>query len=534
MIHYRRKTDLQSLDWGAQNSGLASAEGGLDLVMPSSTYWMDGNLTVMVTNGSLAQSRLDDMATRIVATWYKYAKIGNPGFGLPINITLPHQIVDARDPATNPLLVQAAVEGHVLVKNTDNALPLKSPKLLSIFGYDAVAAESNSPDTASFNKWSFGLENTQTIPGVGYFNATLLSELFLSSTEWNAPRPGVALNGTMISGGGSGATTPAFIDAPFDALTRRARQDNIMLAWDFVNPDPTINGASDACLVFVNELAAEGWDRPYLADPYSDTLIDNVAAKCSNTLVVIHNAGVRLVDRWIENPNITAVLYAHLPGQESGEGVVQVLFGDQSPSGRLPYTVAKNESDYGNLLAPVVPDNTTQWHTQINYTEALYVDYKHFIVQGITPRFEFGYGLTYSNFSYSELQVSTTSNLTTGAQPNPYQESSNSSASEGGDPALWDIVATASFKLCNTGGVAAAEVAQLYLHIPGGPEKVLRGFEKKLLSPGESVEVVFELTRRDLSTWDVVAQAWVLQEGDYPVFVGKSVLDIQLKSTLKA
>jgi beta-glucosidase len=103
---------------------------------------------------------------------------------------------------------------------------------------------------------------------------------------------------------------------------------------------------------------------------------------------------------------------------------------------------------------------------------------------------------------------------------------------EGGDPALWQTAAKVCVTIKNTGSVAAAEVAQLYLHIPGGPARVLRGFEKKYLQPGEEAEVAFELNRRDMSTWDVVEQVWVLQSGEYGVMVGKSVLDIQARSSL--
>ncbi|KAK4547840.1 hypothetical protein LTR36_010559, partial [Oleoguttula mirabilis] len=515
-------------DWGAQHSGLASAEAGLDMVMPSSTYWQDGNLTLMVSNGSLAQSRLDDMATRILASWYRYAQNDNPGAGMPIDLLAPHQFVNARDPASKDLILQAGVEGHVLVKNVNGALPLKKPYFLSLYGYDAVAYTQNTPvSTAGFSKWPFGLENTQVIPGTGDFNDTYLYDLFLSSEPADSPVPGVALNGTMISGGGSGATTPAYVDAPYDAILRRARQDGTFLSWDFYNQDPAVNGATEACLVFVNEQSSEGWDRPYLADPYSDTLIENVAGQCNNTIVVIHNAGVRLVDRWIDHPNITAVIYAHLPGQDSGQALVEVLYGDQSPSGRLPYTVAKNETDYGSLLNPVVPDNTSQLHTQTNFTEGVYIDYKHFLAQNITPRFEFGYGLTYTTFNYSSIQAHVVNSTSSYAAP-----SNSSAAPEGGDPALWQTVAEVSCTITNTGAVEASEVAQLYVHIPGGPERVLRGFTKKCLKPGESANVVFELTRKDLSEWDVVAQSWALQKGAYSIFVGKSVLDIQLTATL--
>ncbi|KAK5110886.1 hypothetical protein LTR85_000696 [Meristemomyces frigidus] len=519
-------------DWGAQESGLASAEAGLDMALPSSTYWENGNLTLMVANGSLAQSRLDDMATRILATWYRYARFEDPGFGVPINLFAAHDFVDARDPASKDILLQAGVEGHVLVKNVNGALPLEKPKYLGIYGYDALAFTQNAPlpkgtSASGFTKWAYGLENTQVMPGVGYFSDDYLALLFLSSTTWDEPVPGVALNGTMISGGGSDSITPSYVDAPFDAIQRQARLDDTFLTWDFYNQTTAVPSGPEACLVFVNEQAAEGWDRPYLADPYSDTLIENIAGQCNNTIVVIHHAGVRLVDRWIDHPNITAVIYAHLPGQDSGQALVEILYGYQSPSGRLPYTVAKNENDYGNLLNPTVPNNTTHWHTQSNFTEGVYIDYKHFLAQNITPRFEFGYGLTYTTFNYSSIQASAIPYNTSYAAPD-----NTSSTPRGGDSALWEAVAEVSCTITNTGIVAASEVAQLYVYIPGGPEKVLRGFAKTYLKPSENAVVRFQLTRKDLSEWDVISQRWQLQKEGYDVFVGKSVLDIQLTATL--
>jgi beta-glucosidase len=514
-------------DWGAQHSGLASARAGLDMVMPSSAYWMDGNLTLMVTNGSLPQTRLDDMLTRILASWHRYAQIEDPGFGMPISLLAPHELVDVRDVSANDMLLQAAIEGHVLVKNVNGALPLQKPKLLSLFGYDGPAQAQNEPPLGGFAKWTFGLANTQVLgPYEGDFNDTYLFEVFLSSEPWYSPVPGIALNGTLYTGGGSGSTTPAYIDAPYDAFLRQARTDGTLLAWDFYNLEPTVNAASDACIVFINAEASEGWDRPSLADSYSDHLVENVASQCSNTIVAIHNAGIRLVDRWIDNPNVTAVIYAHLPGQDSGQALVDVMYGMQSPSGRLPYTVANKASDYGKLLAPVVPDSTTQWHTQANFTEGVYIDYKHFIAKNITPRFEFGYGLTYSTFEYSNLQATVVGDVSTAPL------SSNTELIEGGVPELWQIVAQVTTTVTNTGSVAASEVAQLYVHVPGGPAKVLRGFEKTYMEPGESCSVQFQLTRRDLSTWDVVSQNWLLQSGAHDIYVGKSVLDIQLQGSI--
>lgn len=352
--------------------------------------------------------------------------------------------------------------------------------------------------------------------------------MFLSSTNPNYRGPGVAFNGTFLAGGGSGASTGAYIDAPLHAFQRQAYDDDTFLAWDTASTDPFVNPASDACLVFTNEAASEGWDRPYLADPTSDVLVQNVASKCSNTMVIIHNAGIRLVDEWIDHPNVTAVLYAHVPGQDSGRALVEVLYGKQSPSGRLPYTVARKASDYGALLEPVVPSGTkNDYYPQSDFNETVYIDYKAFIADNITPRFEFGYGLTYSNFSYSDLvtQVVPRADLA-------YLPKSRNTVTEGGVAALWDIVAEVHCSVKNTGTVSAAEVAQLYIGIPNGPMKVLRGFEKKTIRPNEHKRILFELTRRDLSHWDVEKQSWGLQAGQYAVYVGKSILDIQLQGSL--
>jgi beta-glucosidase len=158
----------------------------------------------------------------------------------------------------------------------------------------------------------------------------------------------------------------------------------------------------------------------------------------------------------------------------------------------------------------------------------VYTDYKAFINNDIQPRFEFGYGLTYSNFSYSDLEASVNSDAELGYLP----KGSDTQVAEGGHEALWDVVASVNCTVKNTGDIAAAEVAQLYVGIPGGPMKVLRGFEKKVIEPREEKHFKFDLTRRDLSQWDVEKQTWGLQAGKYPIYVGKSVLNIQLHGML--
>lgn len=514
-------------DWGGQHTGIASAESGLDMAMPDSVYWENGTLATAVANGTLAQSRLDDMVTRIIAAWYQINEDSSTfpalGVGMGYNLTQPHARVDARDPASKPLRVQQAVEGHVLVKNVNNTLPLKKPKFLSLFGYDGPVFAEEHPYggmLSAYTAFTLGGEGL-TIP-----SDDLLNLLFVTG---GVP-PQAARNGTLIVGGGSGANTPAYISAPYDAFSERAYEDGTFLFWDFVNQAPLVDPITDACIVFINEFSTEGDDRAGLADPWSDVLVTNVANSCSNTIVSIHNAGIRLVNNWINHPNVTAVIYSHLPGQDSGRSLVQVMYGDQSPSGRLPYTVAKNASDYGNTLAPSLPspdiNNNTHFYPQSDFTEGVLIDYKHFIANNIAPQFEFGFGLTYTTFNYSDLSMALTPGAILTRSPPA------ATTVEGGNPHLYDIVATVTCVVQNSGGVDAADVAQLYLGIPGAPAKQLRGFEKQMIQSGAAKNVRFDLTRRDMSIWDVAAQQWALQSGSYMVYVGESVLDVRLTGNL--
>lgn len=276
---------------------------------------------------------------------------------------------------------------------------------------------------------------------------------------------------------------------------------------------------SDACLVFINAMATEGWDRDGLHDDFSDGLVLNVADKCTNTIVIVHAAGIRLVDQWIEHPNVTAVIFAHLPGQDAGEALIKILYGEVSPSGKLPYTLAKNESDYGSLYAPCLPTSAKDHFPQCDYDEGVYIDYRHFDANKIVPRFEFGFGLSYTTFTYEGIDTS----QTLGRDDN----SSQKNLAAGASGSIWDKVQTVSVEISNTGNMTGEEIAQLYLGIPNAPEKQLRGFEKVKLSPGEKVDVTFELTRRDLSIWDVISQSWVVQQGQYHVYVGSSSRDIR-------
>ncbi|KAK7952278.1 beta-glucosidase [Apiospora aurea] len=495
-------------DWGAQHSGVASALAGMDMVMPNSGLW--GNTLVeAVRNGSVPQVRLDDMAVRIIASWYQMKQdqdFPEPGFGMPPDLTKPHRIVDARNTSSKQILFDGAVEGHVLVKNSNGALPFHKPRMLSLYGYSARNPDQwNYNATGGVSAWSFGGESA-------YQGRDVAGAFALESQD---QLPQIAPNGSIISGGGSGAVTPAYISSPFDAFNAHAYEDGTALFWDFTNAEPYVDSASDACIVMLNAFSSEGYDRPGIRDKYSDGLIRHVAQSCNNTIVVLHNAGTRLVENFIDHPNVTAVIFAHLPGQDSGHALVSILYGESNPSGKLPYTVAANESDYSNLLKPDLPEGMFEIFPQSNFTEGVYIDYRHFDAKNITPRFEFGFGLSYTSFNYSNLKVARNTSSSTESYPSGPVE-------EGGPSDLWHTVATISADIHNTGEVDGAEAAQLYVGIPGAPIRQLRGFEKPFIIATQSANVSFKLSRRDLSVWDVVSQKWLLQKGRYRIWVGAS------------
>lgn len=337
----------------------------------------------------------------------------------------------------------------------------------------------------------------------------------------------------LSSGGGSGTAPVGYLVSPLDALTQRASSDNgfdyryILSDNPTVTPPPATGSGffaltgvsvqgyaemSQQCLVFINAFAKEGADRRSLRDPVQDKLVNDVATYCNNTIVVMNNAGVRLVDAWIEHENVTAVLNAGTLGQESGNSIMDVLFGDVNPSGKLVYTIAKNESDYNGQICPCC---------ECDYTEGLYIDYRHFDQAGIEPRYEFGYGLSYTTFEYG--------NLTLINSPLSVSSYASGPTVEGGPADLYDELLTFRASIINTGDVAGAEVAQLYLGFPEAaksPVKQLRGFSKVFLQPSESNEIEFTLQRRDVSIWDTVAQKWKIEKGTFTAMLGKSSRDI--------
>jgi beta-glucosidase len=270
----------------------------------------------------------------------------------------------------------------VLLKNS-GGLPLRKPRRMTLFGANAGPV--------------MGGPNMQfTVQGSGPI-----------------------YDGHLASDSGSAQSSLPYLITPEAAITLRASKEHTNVKW-ILNDTYTASSsgntlvtlsssetavdasfagyaaASDACLVFINALSGEGADRTELYNDDQDAMINTVSASCNNTIVVITTTGIRLVDRWIDNENVTAVLYSGPLGQESGNSITDVLYGDVNPSGRLIHTIAKNESDYNVDIC---------YTKNCNYTEGNYIDYKYFEHSNITARYAFGHGLSYTSFDYTDLKT---------------------------------------------------------------------------------------------------------------------------------
>ena len=576
-------------DWQAQHSGVGTALAGLDMTMPgdvvfdSGTSYWGPNLTVAILNGTVPQWRLDDMVTRIMAAWYY---VGADQNVVPVNFDswttdtfgpihaasktgygLINEHVDVRAEHTT-LIRQIGAASTVLLKNTNNALPLTGKeKLTAVFGEDA----GNNP---------YGPN------GCGDHGCD---------------------NGTLGMAWGSGTASFTFLITPDTAIQNEVVSNNaayLSITDNYAYSQiQVLAGQASVAIVFVNADSGEGYisvdgnegDRNNLTLwKGGDTLIQNVSALCNNTIVVVHSVGPVLLGNYSTNPNITAILWAGVPGEQTGNSIADVLYGRVNPGAKLPFTIAAGRADYGTDVL-YVPNNGGG-PPQIDFTEGVFIDYRSLDRAGLTPTYEFGFGLSYTTFSYSNIQVRRVSNSpytpTTGmttAAPTlgsinnssasylfpanitriplfiyPYLNSTDlaTSANEtdyalpgfvpagsqdsspqpkpaaggapGGNAKLYDIMYQVTATITNTGKVAGEEIPQLYVSLggPSDPKIVLRGFERLSIQPNSATTFTADITRRDISNWDTISQNWVMSNYTKTAYVGSSSRNLPLNAVL--
>jgi beta-glucosidase len=430
---------------------------GLDMEIPVAILFGD-QLKQSVLNGNFPLNRLDDMVHRILRAMLAVGIFDYPTMIQPLDVSGDGKIAQ-----------QVEEQGAVLLKNAMNQLPLNSPKLTSI----AVIGSNANVGVLS------GGGSSQVIP-IGGAVPVLVDPLptqCIGSETWDPASPLTAIRAKV-------PTARVLYDGGNDLASAAA-----------------LASSSDVAIVFANQWETENCDLPDLnLRDDQDQLIAAVAAANPHTIVVLETGGAQVMP-WLES--VSAVLEAWYPGQQGGQAIANILFGEVNPSGKLPITFPKNVSD---LPRPIIPSPGPSLSIfNINCIEGFDVGYKWFDANNIQPLFPFGFGLSYTTFSFSDLVVADSGRI------------------------------SVSFNVTNTGLLPGAEVAQVYLGLPastGEPPKRLVGWTKVSLGPNQTQRITVILdadsAEHPLSFWNFNTQTWEIANGTYSVYVGDSSRDIYL------
>jgi beta-glucosidase len=446
-------------DFGAVHSTAESLNAGLDQELNRPVWFTPALLDTALAAGEITQERIDEAAFRVVRAFIEAGLFDNP---------LPAVAADhVSTPEHKQLAREIAEQSTVLLKN-DGVLPLSDGDLtVAVIGQTASITPTN---------------------GVSALTACAAYLPF--------------------GGGGPVLNCNEMVD-PLTALTDRVEAAGGSVVYangaDVAQAADVASGA-DVAFVFGNYTMGENNDLADLRlDNNGDALIEAVAATADSTVAVLA-AGSAVEMPWIDE--VDAVFHAWYGGEQFGPALAALAYGDVNPSGKLPMTfpVAFEDTPAGQSEAayPGILDENGIY--QVDYAEGVKVGYRWHAAEGIDPLFEFGHGLSYTEFSYDKVSVTP--------------------KSTSGDKEI-----RVRFKLTNTGDVAGTEVAQVYLELPdstGEPSKRLIGWERVTLEPGEHRNVQVTLSAQDLADmhlleyWDTASSSWTTAPGTYTVTVGSS------------
>ena len=452
-------------DWGATHSTVKSALNGLDQEMPGDENYFNAPLKKAVEGGQVPTARLDDMVHRILRSMFAAGVVDDP----PVRT-----VVDpfrGRDDAQH-----IAEESIVLLKNSDHVLPLKAS------ASNSIAIIGSHADVG-------------VLSGGG-------------SAQVDAPGG----NAADPKAGGSGWTEHVYFpSSPLKNIQAHSPHASVRYADGVdVAAAAQLAKSSTVAIVFVNQPMQEGMDAVTLSLPDNqDALVEAVAKANPNTIVVIENGGPVSMP-WVEH--VKGVVEMWYPGIGGAQALANILFGDVNPSGKLPVTFAKDESQLPHPVVPGlegVPPGPNQEHKvgpfDVNYnSEGARVGYKWFESTNKQPLFPFGFGLSYTTYTYSGLTVD-------------------------------DSKRTVHFTVRNTGKQEGTEIAQVYVALPAAAKenyKRLAAWQRVKLAPGESKEVTLPLHPLSLTVFNTDQNGWQLLPGEYNVTAGPSSSDTPLKATL--
>jgi beta-glucosidase len=593
-------------DWDATYDGVAAANNGLDLEMPTPRFMNARVLMLAVKNGIVKESTIDDKVLRLLRAELRYGFLHRPQLDLADS---------TYSLANRAIALDSARESLTLLKNESRLLPLDPArvKTIAVIGpnaYPAVTSGGGAAETQAFEPVSI-LSGIASLLGpdahVLYSRGLpVMKDIFLQ-TRWVDGVKVATYPSKDFTGKPATATEPKIADLNENSQQRDAypprsirytatykadkagkylilafSQDwhggaykvtvdgkQVLALLDFDGQIPqsatidlsagqtvkvvakvlpgssiihfglgvayepeliaaevkTIATAADVVVVaagFDPATEREGSDRSFSLPWGQDLLIDAVAQANPRTIVTLIG-GVGVDTRpWLNK--IPALLEAYYPGQEGGTAVAEILFGKQNPEGKLPVSFDRSweENPSAQYYCPIKGADTSLHVVEndkppvdyvighVKYGDGLLVGYRYWTTTGKHPLFPFGFGLSYTTFGFANLQT-------------PATAASGSAV-------------TVSFDVTNTGSVAGAEVAQLYVSDPSAkvsrPERELKGFEKVRLAPGETKHVTLNLDARAFSYWDEAAHKWTIDPGKFVIRVGDSSENTPLSEEL--
>lgn len=434
-------------DWWSVYDGEKLIKSGQDLEMPYTVA--ASNAKELIEDGKIEEKDIDRMVTSILRTYYAMDSY---------NMKADSSLLANYDQHLE-IALQTAREGIVLLKN-NGVLPLSvnnNPKILVTgFYLDKLAEGGGSAKVTGYNR------------------------LLLK-----------------------------------DAL-KAEFGDKILFK---VNPDQEDIKNADIVLFSAGTSDSEGWDRPFELPEEQENSIKLCVKNNPNTIVIVQSgSGIRMTD-WVNQAG--AILYAWYGGQIGNQAVAEVLSGKINPSGKLPITIEKEFKDspgYGYI--PEGEKLYIDWNDaeekkrniyNLKYNEGIFVGYRWYEKKNVEPLFPFGFGLSYTTFEYSDLQL----------QNKEFKQNA------------WPEI---SLMVRNTGSVKGYEIVQLYIRdnecsYPR-PLKELKGFQKIMLNPGESANLKFKLTQQDFSFWNPEIKDWSIEPGTFTIMIGSSSSDIHLKEEI--
>ena len=428
-------------DWTSTYSTLGCVRSGLDLEMPEGFCMNYAAIKPLVETGVIREKDIDRKVENILASLIAYGFLDRPQLDTTIKEDNPY----SRDVA-----YRLSCESAVLLKN-DSVLPLKKGSNVVLMG------------------------------------------------------PGADI---IPCGGGSGSVDPLYSISLYEGMSRLGEDFPVTIVGEDYREAVRTLKEADAVVVsvgFDRQTEKEDHDRTFALPQGQDELIEFAAEHNNNVIVVIYSGGAVDMRRW--HDKVEAVLMGWYPGQEGGLAIARILAGEMSPSGRLPISIEASPEDnpaYDNYY--VEEPMTKRGHSTLNvtYGEGIFVGYRGYEKNDVSPLYPFGYGLTYTSFEYSDLMVI-----------------------EKGDGV--DVTLTVT----NTGNFDAAEVVQIYVGednpCVARPAKELKGYDKVFIPKGESAVVNVRLPESAFAFYDVDIHDWRINPGTFTIMVGASSQDIKLK-----